>query len=101
MPDIKGNNQQIYDFLSSKGASGIGNNADEFQKFMEKDSNRRQIYDYLSSVNAQGIGDSYDAFSAMVYASPETAEEQTAAPEATDAPAPAGTSSSRGRMSKE
>ena len=42
MPDIKGNNQQIYDFLSSKGASGIGNNADEFQKFMEKDSSSQE-----------------------------------------------------------
>ena len=77
MPDIKGNNQQIFDYLSSKGASGIGNNADEFQKFMEKDENRRQVYDYLSSVKAQGIGDSYEAFSSMVYASPDAVKEQT------------------------
>ena len=67
MPDIKGNNKQIFDYLSSQGATGIGENADQFQKYMEKDDNRRQIYDYLSSVNAQGIGNSYDEFTAFVY----------------------------------
>ena len=72
MPDIKGNNKKIYDFLSSQGVQGIGGDSDQFQSFMEKDDNRRKVYDYLSSVKAQGIGDSYDAFSSMVYAAPDT-----------------------------
>lgn len=69
MPDIKGNNQKVYDFLSSKSVKGIGENADQFQQFMQKDENRRKVYDYLSSVKAQGIGDSYDEFSNLVYES--------------------------------
>ena len=67
MADIKGNNKQVYDYLSSAGVQGIGNNADEFQKFMEKDDNRRQIYDYLKTSNAQGLGNSYEEFSSFVY----------------------------------
>ena len=88
MPDIKGNNKKVYDFLSSSGVTGIGDNADQFEGFMAKEDNRRKVYDYLSSVNAQGIGGSYDEFSALVYAPQET----------TDAAAPAGTPTSRVRM---
>ena len=80
MPDIKGNNKQIFDYLSSQGAQGIGENADQFQKYMEKDENRRQIYDYLSSVNAQGIGNSYDEFTAFVYDGGQNGSAAKAAP---------------------
>jgi len=81
MPDIKGNNQKIYDLLSSQGAQGIGENSDQFQKFMENDTNRRKVYDYLHSINAGGIGDSYEDFSAFVYAAPTGNNQQNAAPQ--------------------
>lgn len=67
MPDIKGNNQKIYDYLSSSNVKGIGENADQFSAFMKKDDNRRKVYDYLSSKKVKGIGGSYEEFSSLVY----------------------------------
>ena len=67
MGDIKGNNQKIYDYLSSQKVKNIGADADEFQQKMQDESSRRKVYDYLSSQRVKNIGADFDAFSALVY----------------------------------
>lgn len=86
MADIKKNTQIVYDALTSSGVTGIGDNAEQFRKLLEKDENRRKVYDALVSHNMTGIGKDYDEFSSLVYEAPTqtrqqvTQREQAAAP---------------------
>ena len=90
---VQDNIGAVYTALQRKNITNLGTQ-EEFAQRMQNKENRKLVYDKLSTLGFSNLG-TYDEFEARFATSSDTASES---PTATDAPKPAGTSSSRQRM---